>query len=72
VHLVDLRKENFKRHGMYKFKISIMNNVLLISGNSSVPEVQNIATSTVLNYIGIIFEGYIKNLNKINNFSIFP
>jgi len=55
VHLVDLRKEKFKMHGMYKFKIPIKNNVLLISGNSSVPEVPNIATSTVLNYIGIIF-----------------
>jgi hypothetical protein len=61
VHLVGLRKENrFKMHGMYKFKISIRNKVLLISGNPSVPEVPNIAASTALNYIGIIFEGYLE------------
>ena len=55
VHLVDLRKERFKMHGMYKFKMPIKNNVLLISGNSSVPVVPNIAASTVFNYIGIVF-----------------
>jgi len=60
VHLVDLRKEKFEMHGMYKFKIHIKNNLLLISGKSSVPEVPNIATSPVLNYIGIILEGYLK------------
>jgi hypothetical protein len=47
-------------HGMYKFKIPIKYNVLLISGNISVPEVPNIATSTVLNYIGINFEEYLE------------
>jgi len=60
VRLVDLRKEKCKMHGKSKFKIPITNNVLLISGNSSVPEVPNIATSSVLKYIGIIFQGYLK------------
>lgn len=60
MHLVDLTKEKFEMHGMYKFKITIKNNVLLISGKSSVPEVPNIVTFPVLNYIGIILEAYLK------------
>ena len=61
VHLVGLRTENrSKMHVMSKFKIPIKYKVLVIQGNLSVPEVPNISTSAVLNYIGIIFEEYLE------------
>ena len=47
-------------HVMSKFKIPIKYKVLVIQGNLSVPEVPNISTSAVLNYIGIIFEEYLE------------
>jgi hypothetical protein len=61
VHLVGIRTENrFKIQLMCKFKIPVTYIVLVLSVNLSVLEVPIIAASTVLNCIGIVFEGYLE------------
>jgi hypothetical protein len=59
------KQRKIKMHGMYKFKIPIKSNVLLITGNSSAPEVPNyLITVYRYNFLRIFKNILIKSITS--------